>query len=335
MNKIAIHDAKGSFSDLWIEYCKTNSIYYKIVDCYASDIIQQLEDCYALMWHFSQNSSKDFLFAKQLIYSVEAMGKKVFPDFHTAWHFDDKVGQKYLLEAIGAPLVPSHVFYSKQNALSWAHQTTYPKVFKLRGGAGSQNVRLASSKTEAIRLIKQAFGRGFQVYDPMNSLKERWNKFRLGKANVKDVLKGIIRFAYPPTYAKVKGRETGYIYFQDFIPDLSVDYRLNVINGSCYACQRQVRKGDFRASGSGVINYDHSVIPIEMVQIAFDVSKKLNLQSIAFDFILNNKVPQIIEMSYCFSIDPEDGENGYWTPDLNFHTERFNPQGWMVEEMIK
>src|ERR1035437_202885 len=130
--KIAIHNHPGSFSDRWIKYCDEKGIEYKIVDCYRSDIIEQLNDCDALLWHFHHASAKDSLFAKQLLYSVQASGKKVFPDFNTVWHFDDKVGQKYLLEAINAPLVPSYVFYSSHDALEWVDKTSFPKVFKLR-----------------------------------------------------------------------------------------------------------------------------------------------------------------------------------------------------------
>ena len=110
----------------------------------------QLSDCDALMWHFNHKSPKASKFAKQLLFSVQASGKKVFPDFNTVWHFDDKVGQKYLLEAIGAPLAPAYVFYSKKEALEWAGKTSYPKVFKLRNGAGSDNVRLLNLKKKQV-----------------------------------------------------------------------------------------------------------------------------------------------------------------------------------------
>ena len=104
---------------------------------------------------------------------MQASGKKVFPDFNTMWHFDDKVGQKYLLEIIGAPLVPTWVFYDKHEALSWVDKTDFPKVFKLRGGAGSANVQLAHTKREAVKLIRKAFGRGFSQYNALGNLKER------------------------------------------------------------------------------------------------------------------------------------------------------------------
>lgn len=61
--KIGIHQTKGSFSDRWIAYCEAQQIPYKIVDCYKSDIIRQLADCDALMWHFSNMSAKDIKFA--------------------------------------------------------------------------------------------------------------------------------------------------------------------------------------------------------------------------------------------------------------------------------
>ena len=110
--KIAIHEREGSFSDGWIDSCKENNIPYKIVNCYNNNIVEQLSDCDGLMWHWDLNDYKSALFAKQLTVSLEKNGFKVFPSTATAWHYDDKVGQKYLLEAINAPLVPTYVFYS-------------------------------------------------------------------------------------------------------------------------------------------------------------------------------------------------------------------------------
>ena len=125
--KIAIHPNKTTFSSRWIEYCEENNGEYIIVNCYDRDVRKQLEDCHILLW--PQNQVEDFFFAKQLLFSLEVSGKKVFPDFKTGWHFDDKVGQKYLLEATKAPFVPSFCFYNKNVALKWAEETNYPKVF--------------------------------------------------------------------------------------------------------------------------------------------------------------------------------------------------------------
>ena len=194
--KLGIHNAKGSFSERWIDYCREQRVPFKLIDCYRTDIIDQLADCDALMWHFNHKSSKACKFARQLLYSVTAGGKSVFPDFNTVWHFDDKLGQKYLLESINAPLVPSYAFYDKKEAMDWARGAIYPKVFKLRTGAGSDNVRLVKSKNEAFRLIRKAFGKGFVQYEAWSNLSERFRKYRLGKTTLWDVMKGVIRLAF-------------------------------------------------------------------------------------------------------------------------------------------
>lgn len=125
------------------------------------------------MWHHHHAQYKDVLTAKRIIFALEHAGVKVFPDFKTGWHFDDKVAQKYLLEAIDAPLIPSYVFYDKAEALEWAKKTDYPKVFKLKGGAGSANVKLIKSFKKAKTLINKAFDKGFTQYDRFGAFKER------------------------------------------------------------------------------------------------------------------------------------------------------------------
>lgn len=333
--KIAIHQRPGSFSDRWISYCKDNGIPYKIVNCYDNDIITQLNDCDALMWHHHHADYKDALFAKQLLYSIQQAGKKVFPDFNTTWHFDDKIGQKYLFESIGAPLVPSYVFYTKKEALEWIDKTTYPKVFKLRGGAGSANVKLVKSRQVAAKLIKKAFGRGFSQFDRWNNFNERVRKYKGGKDNLIGIGKGIRRLFIPTDFSKMHSREKGYVYFQDFIPNNEFDIRVIVIGNKAFAIKRYTRKNDFRASGSGDIVYDRNQIDERCIKIAFDVNNKLKCQSIAYDFVFDlKKEPLILEISYGFDVNAYDKCEGYWDSSLTWHEGKFNPQKWMIEDLI-
>lgn len=333
--KIAIHKT-GGFSDRWIDYCKKKNIDCKIVNAYDSDIVQQVADCNAFMWHFSHISYKDALFAKQLLFSLQQSGMKVFPDFNTVWHFDDKVGQKYYLEAIGAPMVPSYVFYTQKEALDWIDKTAFPKVFKLRGGAGAANVKLAHTAREARKMVRKAFGNGFSQYSAFDNLKERWRKYRIGKTDSKDVIKGVLRFFHKPDFARMHAPEKGYAYFQDFIPDNTFDIRVCVVGDKAFALKRVTRKGDFRASGSGNIVYDKNQIDERCVRIAFDVNKKIKSQSIAFDYVFDkNNNPLIVEISYGFAVEAYDMCEGYWTDDMQWHEgTHFDFCGWMVEDLL-
>lgn len=335
--KLGIHFTKNSFCERWISYCDQHVIAYKIVNCYESDCIEQLKDCDALLWHHQQGSPKDILFAKQLLFSLQQSGKVVFPDFNTNWHFDDKVGQKYLLEALDIlEFVPTWVFYTKTEALAWATSTTFPKVFKLRGGAGSQNVKLIRTLSEAKRLIKRSFGKGFSPYEAWGNLKERFRKYRLGKMGFREVMKGTVRLFVPPPYAKVMGRERGYVYFQEFIPNNNFDIRIIVIDGKAFALKRFVRKNDFRASGSGNFKYERTEFDERCVVLAFEYTNKLQAQCVAYDFVFDEKNnPRLIEINYGFAPSGYDDCPGYWDTTLTWHEGKFDPYGWMIEMVIK
>lgn len=333
--KIAIHNS-GGFAPRWIEYCKKNDIDYKIVNAYDSDIVEQVADCDAFMWHTHHHNYKDVLFAKQLLFSLQQAGKKVFPDFNTGWHFDDKVGEKYLLEAVAAPMVPSYVFYTKREAMKWIDKTDFPKVFKLRGGAGAMNVKLAHSKREAKKLVSRAFGKGFSQYDGWGHVKESVRKLKQGKANLSAVAKDMVRLFVKPDYAKMLSNEKGYAYFQDFIPNNNFDVRVCVVGDKAYAIKRNCRKGDFRASGSGNLVYDIKQIDPRCVQISFDVNKKIKSQSLALDFVFDeNNNPLIVELSYGYTAPAYDFCEGYWTSDMQWHEGAgFDFCGWMVENLL-
>lgn len=333
--KIGIHNTKVAFGKRWRIFCEEKGVPCKEVDCYRSDISSQLSDCDALMWHFHQGNPKDILFAKQLLYSFETAGKRVFPNFYTMWHFDDKVGQKYLLEAINAPLVTSWVFYDKHDAEKWAENTSYPVVFKLRGGAGSVNVSLVATKERALKLIRKAFGNGYSQYLAWQNLNERVRKYRLGKTDMLDVFKGVIRLALPPKHALVAGKERGYVYFQKFIPDNDYDIRVIVIGNKAFAIKRMVRQNDFRASGSGHILYEKKHFDQDTIRLAFSLAEKLKSQCSAFDFVYENGSPLVVEVSYGFVPEGYDPCPGYWDKNMAWHEGRFNPYGWMVENLIK
>lgn len=142
---LAIHTkSAGGFSRRWVEYCRHRGIRHTIVDCYHPDIIDSLRGFDGLLWHFHHLNATDLLIARHVLAAAEVLGIEVFPNRATSWHFDDKIAQKYILEAIEAPIPATWVFYDESSALEWLRQVEYPLVWKLRRGAGSHNVRLVS-----------------------------------------------------------------------------------------------------------------------------------------------------------------------------------------------
>jgi glutathione synthase/RimK-type ligase-like ATP-grasp enzyme len=335
--RLAIHHTDGSFSTRWKAYCDKHQIPYRIVNCLGTDIIQELAGCDGLLWHWQHLVPVNILVARHLMMAAETLGLLVFPNTSTCWHYDDKIAQKYLLEAVDAPLVPTYIFYDLEEARRWIAGASFPKVFKLRNGAGSQNVRLVRNHAEARVLAQRAFAGGFRP------VPQYWNdarkRYRVAQRR-RDLLGALSRL--PNTLRKIRrlnrmiAREKGYIYFQDFVPDNSFDTRVTVIGNRAFAYIRKVRPGDFRASGSGDMDYDPHKIRLQCVQAAFEVTRRVGSQSMAFDFVLERDgQPMIVEVSYCYV--PEFVYNcpGHWDCQLRWHEGHMWPQDAILIDLLE
>lgn len=332
---IAIHVKSGAFTKEWVKYCVVNQIPFKEVDCFQDDIIEQLRDCDLLLWHWSHNDHKAQLFARQLTSSVEQSGMLVFPNYKTCWHYDDKLGQKYLLESIKAPFIPTHVFYNKSTALSWSANTELPVVWKLRGGAGSQNVKLLKTREQLRRVTIRSFRRGWKP-SRWYALKEKIWKFSRDKSwkTFSEISRGIYRVLFPNNANFLAPIQRNYVYFQKFIPGNTFDIRVVIIGDRAFALKRSVRKGDFRASGSGKFQYDRSQIPLKCIELGFKVATELCVQCCAFDFVYDGSEWLIVEVSYAFSPDAYRQCDGVWNKDLDWRAEKVMPEVFIMEDML-
>ena len=73
------------------------------------------------------------LMAHCLVMALEAAGKVVYPNTSTFWHYDDKLAQKYLLEATGAPLFGDSRVFDAKTAIDWIERTAFPKCLSCVG----------------------------------------------------------------------------------------------------------------------------------------------------------------------------------------------------------
>ena len=289
-----------------------------------------------MLWHWAHYELKSQLVARQIIASVEKMSIKVFPNISTCWHFDDKVGQKYLLESVGAPLVPTYIFFDKQEAMDWIDKTEFPKVFKLRCGAGSQNVKLVKTKKEAKKLCKRSFRGGFTATSGyFGDFKRKVRQIK-SHGQLMDKLWRMPETIYNALINKYSlPRQRGYIYFQDFLPDNNFDTRITIIGNRAFGFRRNTRPNDFRASGSGDIIYDIERIDKRCIQVAFRTVKKLKTQSLAFDFVFDkNGDPKIAEISYCYQNKAVYNCQGYWDDKMNWHAGHIWPEDVILIDLI-
>lgn len=119
--------------------------------------------------------------------------------------------------AVGAPLVPTCMFYDLKETLRWIDRTVFPKVFKLRKGAGSSNAKLVHNATEARALAERAFSSGFSAVRHYGQ--DALKRYRATKKHG-DLLKAVKRI--PRTLATILSNremmevEKGYVFKTSF-----------------------------------------------------------------------------------------------------------------------
>lgn len=149
-----------------------------------------------------------------------------------------------------------------------------PFVLKTVGGSGSLGVELI--KTD----------------DELQGVKDKYSR-----VPIKRTMKNFIRSKQLPNE-----NYQLYSYFykpfkrfvtQSFVEDLSCDYRILIVANRLYAMRRDVRDGDFRASGSKKFRYNSA--PTELLDYAEALFQKLNNPFISMDLALKDGKPYLIE----------------------------------------
>ncbi|CAE6502054.1 RimK-like ATP-grasp domain-containing protein [Nitrosomonas nitrosa] len=298
-----------SFSARWHELAAQQGITTRAIDIFsnATDGVVQLQDCDAFMYWFAQPPSVSRP-ARKLIASLAHVSKiRVFPNLNTIWHFDDKIAEFYLLRLAGIPIPKTTVLWSRDQAVEFiTTATSYPLVLKLTSGIISRNVELVHNAKAAHRCVQELFGSGMHTLPPPN-FPFRWYLKRILEAS-----RILLCRERDEEFHK------GYLLFQEFLPGNDFDIRITIIGNRAFAFRRHNRPNDFRASGSGRIDWDPTQIPLDALMLAFKTAKTLKTQSLAVDILRRNGEPVIVEISYYYEGWAVAACPGHWQLQNHF-----------------
>ncbi len=311
-------------SPRWAQLLESAGHDVKWVDVRAADILDQLAGCDGFMWRWAHFRGMGRI-ARRLLPVIEReLGLLVYPDQSTCWHYDDKLAQAYLLEAAELPIPRTWIWFDANAAGNWVKTATYPLVLKLASGASSSNVRLLHDDLEAgvwiDRLFKcQVTNLTEEQFQPLN--------FRDRIRAAAEMLKSGGR-----SFLGNDGLEpqSGYVLFQEFLPDNPFDTRVTVIGNRAFAFRRFNRAGDFRASGSGKIDWDPNATDQRFVKLAFEAARRLKIQSGAIDGLYRNGECVIGEISYTYALWAVYRCPGHWRLDRDAKPERLT---WVPGQM--
>lgn len=158
---------------------------------------------------------------------------------------------------------------------------TYPIVIKRPNSCSSAGVYLAHNKKELYNIINKKF------------LKKDCDFYKL---KVKKILKSFLKKSTLNwTSSKIQDYRYDRFILQQFIPGLDGDYKILVYGNKYYGLKRGVKKGDFKASGSGIHDYEQD-IPEEVLNFAKSCFEKLDIPFAGFDIAIDkNKDCYLIE----------------------------------------
>jgi glutathione synthase/RimK-type ligase-like ATP-grasp enzyme len=250
------------------EYFK-QEISWDKVDINCDGWIKKLKGYDAILWPPGCMGIKPASHLKEKVFFIQYHLKKlIVPNFESTWHFESKVAQSYLFDFHEIPTPRTVVTFSIKDAMELLKSEKYPLVFKSSSDAASRGVKLMKS-------VKQA---KYQAWK--NLYTGFWWK----------AVRRVFRLDHRDNVA----------YWQEFIPKNNCDLRITAIGDKwAVGFWRWNRPNDFRASGSGRIDYKKP-IPEETIHFCLDLNKKYNFDSMAYDIIFKDKKPVVVEMCYTY-----------------------------------
>jgi len=306
---IAVGEDIGSwhdkFSDALLNRQKEGyPLRYKVINMETRNWVLEVTPFDVVIWKPSYMGPESALHFKEKVYFLEHhLGKLVVPNYETIWHFESKIAQSYIFQSHRIWIPSTTVSFDYHDAISALEQTRLPIVFKESHGAGGQNVYLVKEKLEAKRSLLKIFchqlwreetrKRNSKIRLYLSALDKRWFWFKLiGKILGDEFFKAS--------------------YWQEFVSQNDKDLRITVI-GDRYAFGfwRKNRPNDFRASGSGLIDYQLA-IPEGPLRYCLKINKELNFDSMAYDILFNDEGFVITEMSYSYSDSAIQNSGGHY-----------------------
>ena len=327
-NQVLMSGRRQSFSRRWNELAQRAGFEVREVDVYQRNLPAQFAGCDGFLWWFAHLPQTREAALRIVQAVAHGLGMTTFPNWNTVWHFDDKVSQAYLLDAAGVPTPDTFVFWKKARAVAFARDAQYPLVLKLAGGIGSEHVGKVTSAEEALFWIEQLFGPGVISLTgwPLPSALRR-AKTRLRAAS--KALAG----RQPWPVSQRTGIQRGYILFQEFMAGNDCDTRVTVIGDRAFAFRRFNRADDFRASGSGKIDWDPGPIDPRAIALAFRVANQLGTQSLAVDVLKGAGNRLVInEISYYYEGWAVEACPGHWRQDLSWVDGHVAPEEAIFED---
>ena len=204
-------------------------------------------------------------FIEDVVLTLQLAGAMLLPAYPYLRAHHNKV----MMEALRMRLFPdeakrldTRVFGTFEEIAAADLGNSWPKVIKSAFGAGSSSVARAASREELLSLAV-AMSRTMIPGDFVREMRSRifWSAYR------------------PRSLHRRK------FIVQNFVPNLAGDFKVLRYGSRYYTLYRSVRKGDFRASGSGLFSFEaQDGVPMDaLLEFSESIARQLGTPLVSLD----------------------------------------------------
>jgi hypothetical protein len=269
------NDLSGS-ADNWIKACQNQNLNFSVVDLTGDDwlkVIKKESPGLLLACPPGLNDQIKRMYDEK-IEVLAGGGYKLYPQLHEIKLHENKRFLAYWLEINDIPHPSTHVFYSKDEGITYLENAIYPLVAKINIGASGSGVKILRDKNQAVEYITNAFSRGVTSSSGPNF--KKGHKMKRGFYALTHPFHIINRFkAYKSVNDNIQRH---FVIIQDYVKH-EFEWRVVVI-GKSYFAHKKVRIKE-KASGSLVKKYDPP--PESLLNFVRSLVETHHLRSEAFD----------------------------------------------------
>lgn len=288
-------------------FLKNNDISYEFFDINHSSFIKNAQKYDIIVWRTLSSYSGQWEATDKIELIQNYFEKLTLPNSESLWFYEDKIRQQWLFEYYNLPSIKTFISHDKEEVKSYITNSKFPFISKDKTSSSSEGVIFVKDKKQANKMYMQIFSNGMKLYEK---------------------------------YV----RQKNYVLFQEAVPNNGFDLRIIMVGDSYFGYYRYPKKGDFKASGSGIV--EKKEIPLDVLKIAKKVRECLpKSYLLAVDFLQDSRDQKyyIIETSIFISIESceqlvVDGTSGRYIEkdgEFSFEPGRFWLQELMMEELMK
>ena len=286
----------GMDKKLMSKYFLKESVSVEFIPVVDAFNLRNIENTFILYTSSEDNNYYYKNFIEDIIYYLKCRKAILIPDYKFLHAHNNKVFMELLKKIYEKDFqfgLSSWIFGSLEELNKKYNEFKYPVIMKDAEGALSRGVHLVASKEQLIKFFKR--------------ISKTSNYFE----KLKDLLRPLIHKNYV--------RESLYrkkIIVQEFIPNLKNDWKILIYGNKYFIFSRPVKKGDFRASGSGIDNYSFGSkckYPKGILDYAKQIFDLLNVPQLSIDVAFDGTSFYLLEFQAIFI-----GTVGFSKSDIYF-----------------